>query len=83
MRPCQVEATAGGQPVRIDVETDYPFAGTLTIAVETDKPARFPLSLRIPAWAQGAEVVVGAGSLFRRSRARSIALSRSGRGRRW
>ena len=46
------------QSVRIDVTTDYPFDGWIAIAVETNKVVRFPLRLRIPAWAEGATLSI-------------------------
>ena len=54
--PCTVETEVGGVPVRIAVETAYPFAGELRLTVRMERPARFPLHLRIPAWADGAEL---------------------------
>ena len=56
--PCMVAAEAQGVPVRIAVETDYPFVDTVRLTVQTQGAARFPLRLRIPAWAEGAEVRV-------------------------
>jgi DUF1680 family protein len=57
--PCRVATEAGGQAVRVVVETDYPFNETVTITVQTDTPVRFPLALRIPGWADGATIAVG------------------------
>ncbi len=54
--PCEVRAQAGGKPVRILVETEYPFRDTAVITVEAD--AAFPLLLRIPGWAEGAEITI-------------------------
>ncbi len=48
----------GGEPVALDVETDYPHDGGVRIAVETERPALFELRLRIPAWCSGASVKV-------------------------
>jgi len=56
--PCVVQAHVGGAPVRVICETTYPFDETVRIMVEPERPARFPLRLRIPVWAQGAEVTV-------------------------
>ena len=56
--PCRVNARLSGVAMEIDVETDYPFADTICLTVWTDRPVRFPLYLRIPAWAAGAEVKV-------------------------
>src|SRR3712207_2384283 len=46
--PCAVATTLKGVSARLSVQTDYPFRETVTIAVETSVPARFPLLLRIP-----------------------------------
>ena len=48
--PCEVQATCGGQPVTVTVETDYPFAESIHMTVSTPAPTTFPLSLRIPGW---------------------------------
>ena len=49
---------AGGAKVRIVEETDYPFGEEVTLRVSADSPVAFPLALRIPAWCEGAAVVV-------------------------
>ena len=49
--PSRVETTIDGVPVTIVLETDYPFRGTLRFSVTAGRPVRFPLWLRIPAWA--------------------------------
>lgn len=38
--------------------TYYPFDGRVVLQVEPESPARFELRLRIPAWAQGARVLL-------------------------
>jgi uncharacterized protein len=43
-------------PVRIIETTDYPFRGEVTFELHPERPARFPFSIRIPAWAEGATV---------------------------
>lgn len=49
--PGSVSTTvAGGVKVRIDETTDYPFDETVSFAVITPRPARFPLRLRVPGW---------------------------------
>jgi DUF1680 family protein len=44
---------AGGTPVRIVQETDYPWAGRVKLTVSPVRPAAFTLCLRIPSWASG------------------------------
>lgn len=51
-----------GAQVRVVLDTDYPFRDTLKLTVTTDKAARFPLVLRVPAWAEGATIRVAGGS---------------------
>lgn len=49
-----------GRPIGLDVETDYPRTGTVTIrsvgVASGDRP--WTLTLRVPHWAQGAHLVV-------------------------
>lgn len=49
--PCRVDALAGNQQsVTIEVQTLYPFEETISILLQTEKAAKFPIVLRIPAW---------------------------------
>jgi hypothetical protein len=41
-----------GMEVRIEETTNYPFDGAVQLRLSAEKPVRFPLSLRIPEWAQ-------------------------------
>ncbi|MBW7932163.1 MAG: glycoside hydrolase family 127 protein [Gemmatimonadaceae bacterium] len=70
--PCKLTADAGRRTadggngnVEITCDTGYPFRETVGITVHVDAPARFPLVLRIPAWADGATVKVGDGAATR------------------
>ncbi len=54
--PSEVNTTIGNAQVSITEKTDYPFKGDIECEVRTSSPVAFPLSLRIPSWAQGAEV---------------------------
>lgn len=56
--PSRVSVEVGGVPVTAALETGYPFRDTLRFTVTAEGSARFPLLLRIPAWAQGATVRV-------------------------
>ena len=49
---------AGGTAVRIEEQTDYPFRETVSLVVRPARQVKFPLVLRIPAWASGATVSV-------------------------
>ena len=59
--PCTVNAESQGKPIQIELKTDYPFSDTLQFTVKTDQPVEFPLRLRIPAWAEAAEVRIEGG----------------------
>jgi hypothetical protein len=52
-------------PVTVTLVTDYPFHDTLRFAVSVNSAVDFPLLLRIPAWAAGAELQVAAGETIR------------------
>jgi len=54
--PCAVATDIDGKPVAVTVETEYPFKDSVAIHVEAD--ATFSLLLRIPAWAEGAQITV-------------------------
>jgi DUF1680 family protein len=56
--PCQATVQLGPSvQVTLNEETLYPFDGQIHLEVNPQPgPARFPLLLRIPAWAQGAAV---------------------------
>jgi len=43
----------GGQPVRLQQTTDYPWNGNVRIVVDSTKAGVFDLHLRIPGWCQG------------------------------
>jgi len=51
--PCEVHTTVGTTAVHLLEETEYPFRGTVRITVKPAAQVRFPLRLRIPAWAEG------------------------------
>ena len=52
--PSSVHTTVRGTIVRVEEETEYPFRPDIRIRISPDKALRFPLRLRIPAWASGA-----------------------------
>lgn len=56
---CAVTATVGdGVEARITEVTDYPFDSLVRLEIDPDRPAAFPLYLRIPGWCDGASVEV-------------------------
>ena len=58
--PSQVDFELDGAPVRVRLETGYPFREALKFTVQASRKRRFPLLLRIPAWA-GEAVIEQAG----------------------
>ncbi len=56
--PCEVRTMIGGKAVHVIEETDYPFRGAVRITVNPAAKVKFPLRLRIPAWADGTVVKV-------------------------
>ncbi len=48
----------GGTAVVLSQETDYPNSGKVTLRVEPQRSAKFPLLLRIPGWCAKASVAV-------------------------
>ncbi len=56
--PSRAEFRSHGIPVAVSLDTDYPFRETLALTVTPERPARFPLVLRVPSWAEGATVRV-------------------------
>jgi DUF1680 family protein len=54
----QFAATLADGPVSIDVTTDYPWDGQITVTVEQTVPAEWTLTLRLPHWAQTYTVTV-------------------------
>ncbi|MBL9127223.1 MAG: glycoside hydrolase family 127 protein, partial [Verrucomicrobiales bacterium] len=57
--PSVVRFSPSGVAVTARLTTDYPFRDEAKVTVTTDRPVRFPLLLRVPAWAEGATIRVG------------------------
>ncbi len=51
-------AVNGSAEVRISQKTNYPFDGDITVTVNMKKKQAFPLFLRIPEWASGADITI-------------------------
>ena len=49
--PSRVKWNRAGGPVALTQKTNYPHTAATEIAIETGKPAAFPMYLRIPGWA--------------------------------
>jgi hypothetical protein len=54
--PCEASLQLKGRAVKLEIETDYPFNENILVRLNLDGPIRFPLSLRIPGWADTADV---------------------------
>ncbi len=61
--PSTARFTVRAVPVQVRLDTDYPFRETLRFTVAVEGRARFPLRLRVPAWASGATLRVAGGRL--------------------
>lgn len=59
--PSKLSTEIDGVSVTIELQTDYPFKQQLAFTIRAEVAVRFPLHLRIPAWAEGAKVCVGDG----------------------
>jgi len=51
-------ALPDGRRIEVDVETDYPSTGDVTVRVVGTTASRWALTLRVPGWAEGATVEV-------------------------
>jgi hypothetical protein len=63
--PGSVKTEVQGVGVTVELKTDYPFRDMLQFTVTAENPVRFPLSLRIPAWAAEATLRVAGGEAVR------------------
>jgi hypothetical protein len=61
--PCRVETSIEGVEVALEVDTEYPFRDRVRLTVRVERPVRFALELRIPAWAEGTEMTIGGETL--------------------
>ena len=56
--PNRVHTKLRGAEVSIDEDTAYPFRDDVTFTIHASRPNAFPLVLRIPAWAEKAQISV-------------------------
>ena len=56
--PSSVRTTVGNAEVTIDEATEYPFRDDVTLTIHAAHPAQFPILVRIPSWATGADISV-------------------------
>ncbi len=50
--PSEVHSTIHGRSVAVEEKTNYPFDGKLEFTVHLDQAQKFPITFRLPAWAQ-------------------------------
>lgn len=67
----------GAHTVKITEGTSYPFDDKITFTVNTDKPATFPLQLRIPSWCTGSEWDINGSETGKEPGGKLITLSRT------
>lgn len=55
----EAEFVLDSGPVRVTVNTDYPWDGAVSLTMGTARPARFALRVRIPGWCQSFTLSLG------------------------
>ena len=62
--PCVAHTTVGdGEALELEIDTDYPFDGLIRLRLKLASATAFPLEVRIPAWAEGAELSIAGGTV--------------------
>jgi DUF1680 family protein len=56
--PAQISWMRNNVACGLSIETDYPYAAGVTMTLRLSSPQLFTLNLRIPAWAQGATLLI-------------------------
>ena len=56
--PAQVTWTQNNQRCALSIETDYPYASSVSMTLQLPRPEAFAVNLRIPDWAQGASLQI-------------------------
>lgn len=59
--PSVAHATINGVRVEAEQTAAYPFEDAIRVSLRPAHPARFPLHLRVPAWAKGATLAINGG----------------------
>ena len=54
--PSALSCEIGGVPVRIELDTEYPFRGEMNYTVRTEAPVDFAFGIRVPSFASSASV---------------------------
>ena len=56
--PAQINWTQNNALCGLSIETDYPYAGSVSMTLRLPSPQQFTLNLRIPAWARDASLLI-------------------------
>jgi hypothetical protein len=56
--PAAIAWTQNNQPCGLAIETEYPYASSVSMTLQLPRPEAFAVNLRIPEWAQGASVQI-------------------------
>ncbi len=74
--PCVVTTTIQGKPVRVTVETAYPFRDEIVVSVTVPEAMKFPVYIRIPEWTERYELLIkGSDSFLRDGQRGSLELT--------
>ena len=52
----RAKLSVGGVKLRLKQESNYPWGGQIRLTLDPEKPVKFALKLRIPAWCEGARL---------------------------
>jgi DUF1680 family protein len=69
--PGLFSASVGGQPVKIQTATQYPWSGSIEVAIRESVDAPWTLSMRVPRWSPTATATVAGDSTQYRPTART------------
>jgi hypothetical protein len=50
--------TPQGRDVRLDIKSDFPLSGKISVLVTPEKPGKFSIRLRIPSWSRETKLTV-------------------------
>ncbi len=57
LAPSILRTEVSGTAVTLEMATEYPFRETVEFDIDVDAPVMFPLSIRVPGWAEGARLL--------------------------
>jgi len=62
--PATIDTIVDGSRFALTVETNYPDEGTVTVRVDANEGGRREIRLRVPAWAEGARLILASGAEY-------------------